>query len=237
MIVRPTLRIMGTPARLTRYRWPLILLAGLALTLCAPPAAQAAAGDTKTICKGQSIPSGWVVAALTTSSCSRSYTGNAYVIVQIAGRPAGYDTRRCRYDGGQPSGWIIKSYVDGPCSTPGVNWDAYAIRNVVGLRAGTVETMCHFSPYPSGWVTVGHEPSPNCTTVSTDRTYNQLKIKNTQGLALGTVLTVCRGSRLVGSSPVPKGWTRVKDVYADSCRFDPSIPPPATNAFQIKRTS
>lgn len=107
-------------------------VAAAALALTTP--AQAAPGDTATICSSSLTPSGWVdVQWWNSFSCGSTFNPNIKQIKQAAGMPVGTVLNVCSSTL-PPAGWVtVSSFYSSSCrysAVPSLNNNSWQIKRV-----------------------------------------------------------------------------------------------------------
>ncbi|MFI9723763.1 hypothetical protein ACIHFE_29580 [Streptomyces sp. NPDC052396] len=111
----------------------LALGAALTATLAAAPA-QAAPGDTMTLCGSVRTPAGWVdVNWGNSGSCGVTTSPNIKMVKQLTGLPVGTTVNACATTY-PPAGWVqVSSYYNSGCQAfinPSFNPNAWTLKRV-----------------------------------------------------------------------------------------------------------
>jgi hypothetical protein len=183
-----------------------------------------------TQCVSTPAPSGSVTVAITTGTlqgCTVPPPNNLRIVRDLSGFPYNNTEVACQVNGEIPAGWVITSF-NSTTSCGGIS-QTWTLLNLNGAPSGggQTQTVCGQSvgSIPNAWVTLSYGTSSACD----NSTNNARNIKNTNGLATGTILTVCQTSNL------PSGWVInststtnfcVPNVPFETIENKNSVPPP-----------
>ncbi|WP_051813460.1 hypothetical protein [Kitasatospora sp. MBT63] len=160
---------------MTRLRAAAVVLgAAAALTAVPLSTAQAAPGDTATLCSSSLTPSGWVdVQWWNSFSCGSTFNPNIRKVQQLTGYAAGTTVTACA-SSLPPAGWVAVSisYNSGCVYAPnqGFNKNSWQLKQLTGYPVGTVVNACSSMLPPAGWVSVGEYYDGGCQPTSTPST-------------------------------------------------------------------